>query len=284
MKLLSFSGAATKIAAHAAHGKIILESGYKPDIYAGVSSGALIILPLILGKFDLLKEKTTNLKLSDIFNHPPVNEKGKITVPALARGAFKGSFGEMENVVDMIRLFVSEEEYNSFIKDKKSPFVYIGITNINKDKFELVLINKLKYESFIRVLVASSSIPMFVPPQKLGDCFYYDGGLKHHNPGIEVLRKYPHTIKECISVYSRPERYPSEKDIDWGYDGKYLGRNLSKTIEIMQNAISTNDQQSEIDICKINHIKLTQRFSPKIMKGIYDVNGDRLKELYNSII
>lgn len=280
MKLLSFSGAATKISSFAAHGKKILESGYQPDIVAGLSSGALIIVPLLLGKHELLKQRTTNLKLSDIFDKNPVNEKGKITLQGYARGLTKGSFGSMGNLEKTIQEFVTREEFYNIVAKKDFPLCYAGITNVTTNEFKLVKLNDLTYEGFIKTLMASATIPLYCPPIKIGKEYYYDGGLIHHNPAIEVLRKYPTTIKECISVYSRPQEV---KDYDPGYNGKSLGRNLSKTLDILQLAISKQDELSEVEFCNNRNIKLTQYFSPKIMKGVYDVDGERLKLLYDSI-
>jgi hypothetical protein len=281
MNLLSFSGGATKIVALAAHGKIVLKSGYKPDVIVGVSSGALVMLPLVLGKHKLLKEYTTNLSLENIFDSSPVNEKGKITLSSGLRGITKGYLGTMNNLKNSIKFFVSEEEFINFCKNKKSPLLYAGVTNMNKYKFKLILLNNLTYEAFIETILASASIPVFTPPVKIGKELYYDGGLIHHNPAINILRSKKYNFKECISIYSRPEII---EDYDPNYTGKSIGRTLSKTIDYLQTAISMHDAEAEKDFCKLHDIKLTQRFSPKIMKGVYDVNPERLKKLYNAII
>lgn len=281
MNLLSFSGGATKISSFAARGKKILESGYKPDIAAGLSSGALIIVPLLLGKHEMLKERTTNLKLSDIFDKNPVNEKGKITLQGYARGLTKGSFGSMKNLEKTIQEFVSEEEFYCIVAKKDFPLCYAGVTNVTKNEFKLVKLNDLNYKGFIKTLVASATIPLYCPPIKIGKDFYYDGGLIHHNPAIEVLRKCPTNIKEVVSVYSRPQ---DVKDYDPAYNGESLGRNLSKTLDILQLAISKQDELSEKEFCDARNIKITQYFSPKITKGVYDVDNQRLKELYDKTL
>jgi predicted acylesterase/phospholipase RssA len=281
MNLLSFSGGATKATALAAHGRIILESGYKPDVIVGVSSGALVMLPLLLGKHELLKEYTTTLSLEDIFDCPPVNEKGKITLSSGLRGITKGYLGTMNNLKNSIRFFVSEEEFANFCRNKKSPLLYAGVTNMNNYKFKLILLNNLTYEAFIETILASASIPVFTPPVRIGKELYYDGGLIHHNPAINILRSKKYNFKECISVYSRPEVI---EDYDPGYTGKSIGRTLSKTVDYLQTAVSMHDAEAEKDFCDLHNIKLIQRFSPKIMKGVYDVDNTRLKKLYDAII
>lgn len=281
MKLISFSGAATKIAAHAAHGKYLFKDN-KPDVIGGVSSGSLIILPLLLGKHDLLKEITTSLELNDIFKISPVNKKGNITLRGYIRGLRKGAFGEM-GLEPMIEKFVTEEEYNNLMINPETPIIYIGVTNMTKGKFELIKINNLPYKEAVQWLIASSTIPLYCNPVKIGDYQYYDGGLVYHNPATEIIRLYDNKITEVISVYSRPKYYNESQEIDWGYNGKYLGRNLSKTFDELQRTISKENELSEIELCYFNKIKLTQKFSPKVLKGVYDVDNYRLKLLYDLV-
>ena len=281
MKILSFSGGATKICALVAHGTNVLKSGYKPDVLVGVSSGSLVMLPLLLGKYEMLKEITTNLKLSDIFDKMPVNEKGKIPFKAFVRSVFTGSLGSMNNLKYMIEYFVSKKEFEDFCKNENSPILYAGITNMNTNEFHLKKLNNLTYEAFIEVLIASCSIPVYTPPIKIGKELYYDGGLIHHNAAIRYLKKNHENITECISVYTREK---NANEYDPKYNGKSLGRNLSKSVDFLQKAISIHDASAEKLFCKSKKIKLTQLFSPKVLKGVYDVNPERLKKLYDLVI
>ncbi len=154
MKLLSFSGGSTKICALAAHGtRILTKENYKPDVIVGISSGSLIMLPLILGKHEMLKEITTTLKLSDIFSKLPVNEKGKVPFSSYVRSVITGSLGEMENLRYLIKYFVSEKEFKNFCKNPESPLLYAGVTNMNTGEFKLIKLNDLTYEAFVTVLM-----------------------------------------------------------------------------------------------------------------------------------
>lgn len=285
MKLLSFSGAATKIAAHAAHGKGILEvENFKPNIVAGVSSGALVILPLLLGKHRELKKLTTTLKLSDIFDSEPVNNKGKVTAKAIINSVFSGALGSMVNLELLLRSMVSETEFNLLMGKLRCPLIYVGVTNVtkdSKDSFELVRLNELSYDLAISYIVASCSIPIYSPPVKINDSYYFDGGLKMHNPATAVIRKYKDRLTEVYSVYSRPE---NDENLDFGYSGKSIGRTISKTFDVIQSGISFENQKTEKELSHKYGIKLVQKFSPRILKGIYDVDNNRLKELYNAVI
>jgi predicted patatin/cPLA2 family phospholipase len=274
MKVLSISGGSTKITALAAHGKNIL-GYYKPDVYIGVSAGSILLLPMILGKHNEIEKIVTNLKFSDFFSKSPVNESGKIKISAYIRGLTTGSFGEMD-LSAVISKLVSECEFNDFKISENN--VYFGVYNMTLNKFELIHANSLNYEEFILYVTASSAIPVYCKPIKIGDYYYHDGGLKYHNAASYFLIN--NDIEELVSVYSRPKE---DSKVDWGYNGKYIGRNLSKSIDSMINSISILNEKNEFDICRLRNIKLKQHWSPSIMKGVYDINNDRLRLLYDEV-
>ena len=65
MKIYNLSGGATKIGGlFAKSERIIKEFGYKPDIISGVSSGALLALPIALGKWDELYKIISKLNIT----------------------------------------------------------------------------------------------------------------------------------------------------------------------------------------------------------------------------
>jgi predicted acylesterase/phospholipase RssA len=274
MKVLSFSGGATKIGALAAHGKNILKE-YKPDVMVGVSAGSILTLPMLLGKHEEIKDLVTSLKFSDFFPKSPVNKKGKITPSGYFRGITKGAFGVM-NLKKTLTRFVSEGEFNEFRSGETK--IYSGVFNMTKGEFELVLINSLSYDEYFLYTTASSTIPVYCNPVKIGQFYYYDGGLKYHNAASHFISN--NGTKELISVYSRPEKNES---LDWGYNGKYLGRNLSKSIDSMVNSISYMNEKMEREICESRKIKLSQKYSPDILKGVYDIDHGRLKLLYQEV-
>lgn len=277
MKLLSFSGAATKLCSHAAYGSRLRD--YKPDIIAGLSSGALIIFPYLLGKHEEVKQLSTSITLEDIFDKVPVNEEGNITLKGYIRGITKGSFGTM-GITKLIKSSVSKVEYHHLLNNPNCPQIYVGVTNMTKDRFELIHINKVSYEDMLKWMVASSTIPLYCPPIEMKGEYYVDGGLKHHSPANEVLRRYKTDIKELISVYSVPEgdnSYP-----DYGFNGKFLGRYISKTFDVMQSGSSYTDQRVEKELSELYGISIKQYFAESVMKGVWDVNKERLLKLYNS--
>lgn len=140
---------------------------------------------------------------------------------------------------------------------------------------------KLTYELFLKHTVASSAIPIYCEPVKIGDDYFWDGGVQEHNASAYVIDKHKDEISELVSIYSRPEDKAQRPD--WAYNGKSIGRNLSVVIDAMQDAISYSNQEEELVVCDLEQIQLTQLFAPRIMRGVYDINRTRLLQLYDAI-
>ena len=84
-------------------------------------------------------------------------------------------------------------------------------------------------------VLASASIPVYTPPFKYNGYYYYDGGVRDHNPGPWVLENHGKDITNLISVYSRPADYNM---IDQNWSPKNVYKVLERTIEILQVEIS----------------------------------------------
>jgi predicted acylesterase/phospholipase RssA len=278
MKIFNISGGATKIGGlFAKSERIIKEFGYKPDIISGVSSGALLTLPIAMGKWDELKQLVTTITLEHIFDNPPVNKKGKITLKSIWRILIgEPSFGTQNNLRKTLSNLITQNDFDKYINGKY-PKVFIGVTNFNSGEFELINIQDLSYEEYLDYTVASTSIPFAVEGVEIKDKFYFDGGVYHHTCTTEIIRKYKSKISHCITVFSRP------RNMNLSYD-------LFNQIDITQVAkqyenISTAyasivDQTVEKELCTQYKIKNMQVFCPSVMKSLYDVDPIRLKELY----
>lgn len=280
MRLLSFSGGATKAAALAAHANML--RGYNPQIMGGVSAGALIMLPVAMNMHSTLKDITTNLSLSDIFDNSPINRKGRLKLSAYIRAIRTGSFGSTKALYNTFRSVVSENEYYELMEAQNTPEFYVGVTNATENKLDVVYLNKLPYEEATHLIIASCTIPIYCPPVRMGNNFYYDGGVKAHNIASELIRKYGTYLEEVKSVYTNQKG--GGADYDWSFNGKFVDRNISKTFDLLQKGVSIENQKTEVNLCNKYGIKLTQYFSPNVMESLYDVDNKRLLELYNKVI
>jgi predicted acylesterase/phospholipase RssA len=278
MKVYNLSGGATKIGAlFAKSERIIKEFGYKTDIITGVSSGALLSLPIALGKWEELKNLVLNITPEDIFDNKPVNKKGQITLKGIWRLLLgKPSLGTQNNLYKKLTQLITEEDF--FIYKKGNyPKIYVGVVNFNTGGFELIDISKCDYNQYLEYTIASASIPFAVEGVEINGDVYFDGGVLHHTCTNELIRKYKDKITHCITVFSRPKTIDTSYELFSQIDVTQV---LKQYEHITTSFTSTNDQKVEKELCKQYKIKNLQVFSPKVLKSLYDTDPNRLKELY----
>jgi predicted acylesterase/phospholipase RssA len=278
MKVFNISGGATKVGGlFAKSERIIKEFGYKPDVISGISSGALLALPIALGKWDELKALVTNITLNHIFDNYPVNKKGKITLKSIWRLLIgKPSLGTQNNLRKTLSSLITEKDFDKYINGKY-PKVFIGVTNFNTGEFELVSVQSLDYGQYLDYVIASASIPFAVEGVEINGDIYFDGGVLHHACSTEVIRKYKSKITHCITVFSRPRNM----NLSYELFDQIDVTQVAKQYENISTAYaSLTDQIVEKELCTQYKIKNIQVFCPSVLKSLYDVDPERLKELY----
>ena len=278
MKIFNISGGATKVGGlFAKSERIIKEFGYKPDVISGISSGALLALPIALGKWDELKALVTNITLDHIFDNYPVNKKGKITLKSIWRLLIgKPSLGTQNNLRKTLSSLITEEDFNEYIDGEYSK-VFIGVTNFNTGEFELVDVQDLYYEQYLDYVIASASIPFAVEGVEINGDIYFDGGVLHHVCSTEVIRKYKSKITHCITVFSRPRNMNLSYEL---FDQIDITQVAKQYENISTAYASLTDQIVEKELCTQYKIKNIQVFCPSVLKSLFDVDPERLKELY----
>ena len=273
MKAISISGGSTKIVGLLGVVEGLLEQGIQPNIVAGVSAGALLAVPTALGLPYIKKSKEILFKLTldDIFSIKPVNENNQIRFFAALRLFFgKLSLGKQDKLIETLRKVVSKDDFELFKKGTVK--VYIGTVDLKSAKRVYFLVNDLSYEDYLRVTLASASIPVFVEPVEFQGYFLVDGGLRDHNPAAWLLKK--EVITELHSIYSRPEDYIlSEPKLNTVLDV------LNRTIDIMSIEISKSDEVEETLLA--NNIKHKKYFLPSVLNSLFDTNTLRLQRLYH---
>lgn len=276
MKHLGISGGGTKIVGLYGITKTLLrDQNYKPEVISGVSAGAVLALPLALGKFNELDEILFNLEIKDFFKRPPVTKRGRISLYAI-KNIITGKHyvGDQSNLIRSLKKMVTEEEYN-FWKDarpsKANPEIYVVFVDFRSGERIYQKLRQLRYKEALYAIQASASIPVFTE----GVNYNYDGGVRDHIPTARILEMYP-SIKETVSVYSRPKNYRMFDE----FDPKHVGDTLIRTIDIMNIEISKSDEREEDLICIARKIKQRKYYLPKVLTSVYDVDPVRLKKLY----
>lgn len=279
--LLSGSGAST-MGAFTGSALVEIAKREKFDYFIGVSYSSIIAIPLVLGMYEEIIKESTNLKHKDFFKISPLNEKGNFTFLGIARligsifwpNKIK-SFG-LQDVKPIVKKFVSKSIFNKY-QNGDWPIIYISAINADTQKPQIWNIkNKsINYEKYLKIVSASSRIPVWTQPEIIDGVEYYDGGVTDTNAGSLIIDMNK-DIKKVYSVYSRPK----------GFKGKIAPERagiigaIVWTIDTMLKDVSINDELSEIKTCNERGIKLQQFFPTKyVLTSLYDVSKIKLLEL-----
>lgn len=301
MKHLGISGGGTKIAGlFGVAESIIYERGYEPDIISGISAGAILALPLALGKREVIKEQVLNLEIKDFFETSPIKKNGKIkTFNAILKiiGG-KHYLGDQGNLEKTLAKTVSREEFEDYKTDGSKAICIVGSVDFYTGKRFYINLKSVSYENFLKFVNASSSIPIFTAGISMNGPIYdfegetvdfpkallYDGGVRDHSPTHKLLKsdKSEFQITETTSIFSRPDDIREILEPK-NFAPRSLLSILERYVEITNAEVSKNDEHLEKDVILqkgiVNHGTF---YLPRIMQGVYDVNKQRLLQLYEA--
>ena len=273
MKLLSLSGGATKFVGILSCAQAVIDSGFKPTHISGVSAGAIAALPLALGLYPEAKEKGLTLSLKDLFSSLPIKDNGKLTLNAVGRLLIgKTSLG-IQETGKLVKTIITRYMFDKY-KDGNYAECFLLAVNFSTGERVLFSVKDGNYKDYLDAVSASSHLPILSQPVEIDGEFYYDGGLRDHNPGSVTLDRIK-GFNEVVSIYSRPKENTNVSE-EWKDSFFEV---LMRTIDIMNIEISKTDEQLEFEFCKQNKIKLNQYFLPNILTSLFDVDKTRLKEL-----
>lgn len=268
MKGLSISGASTKIAFSAGAAIYLLkEKGYKPNFITGVSAGGILAVPLALALYDEIERQVKNFTLKDIFDISPTNKF--CSAWRILTG--KESIGRQENLKKTISKIVSEEMFYDYKRNPDTARCFLGSVEYKTGKREYFDIKNLyDYNDFLEVVIASSSIPVFVESRKINGGYWYDGGVRDHIGSHWLMER--NDMNQHVSIYSRPENFDMT-DANW--KPKNIYRVLERTIDIMNAEISKNDEILEDTLASRFNIDNKKIFTPySLTNETYEANKD----------
>ena len=301
MKHLGISGGGTKIAGlFGLAESIIYDRGYVPDIISGISAGAILALPLALGKREIIKEQVLNLSMDDFFNVAPIRENGKIrTFNAILKliGG-KHYLGEQKNLEKTIAKVVSRSEFEKYKEDKTKAICIVGTVDFYTGKRFYINLKKVSYKDFLKFVNASASIPIFTPGIEMDGPIYdfegetidypklllYDGGVRDHSPSNKILSSnHPDfQITETTSIFSRPDDIREVLEPK-NFEPSSLLKILERYVAITNAEVSKNDEvQEKNTILRKVIMDHGTFFLPRIMQGVYDIDKTRLRQLYDA--
>ncbi len=281
MNALCISGAAFKIPFLAgAVVKALDRIDYQ--VYAGVSSGALIAATLATNTF-----KHEGLKIiltfdeSDVFKQNPNTKWGKLKA-ALRTLSGKSYLFDQSKLRDTIKSIITKSEFYKYSSSLHAKSCYIGCVNEADAKQHFIDIKSLKYEHAIEVILASSSLPVLTQAVPYQGMSLVDGGVRSHIPSPWIAKNVD-GLSHITSIYSRPREFDQ---INWSSTNKSLARGLVsrllRVISILSWEVSKYDEHECDTTCEEKSITQVKVFAPhSLLQKLYDVedNHDKLFEL-----
>jgi len=272
MKHLGFSVGGTRIAGLLGSAIAIKESGYKPNVLSGNSAGSIVALLYAMDLLEEGKEIMNNFNSKVLFSLKPFSFLG--IVYGIGRAVLgKKSINKMK-LKALINKVIIKSEFERYKFDKNSSPVYVGAVSIKDGSKVVWNIKNYSYDQAMNMILASCSIPGLTEPVFIDNNYYVDGGLRDFIVSNDLYDML--VINESITVYSKPFD-------DVILDGKKklnFTSIVANTFDILMTEIAKEDQVQEIRNCIRLNIKLRQIFLPSILKGIFDDDPTRLKELF----
>jgi len=282
-KVISISGGATKFISLISALKTVCQTGYTPDVLVGVSAGALACLLYAVGKMDKGIEVGLNMTLDTFFGKKPVTKDGHIPVSAVLRGfrnflysdsPESAALGDLGNLRKSLDALVTDEVWSRYVHNDSAPGLFVLAINACTLQKEIVNIKWLGRETAIKWVLASCSMPIFVPPVRIGMAWYYDGGLRDHNAAHLILDRLEN-IESLVSIYSRGKI----ESVLCNYNfGQHIFKVLTDVvIECATREISKNDQELEKIKCETRGIEYYPIFVDNShIKHEFDVSDNYL--------
>ncbi len=197
MRALVISGGGSKGAFAGGVAQFLIQEERRDyDLFVGTSTGSLLISHLALGKLDKIKEIYSNVNQQSIFNNCPFvikkihgNDEIKINhwnvILNFLRG--KKTFGESENLRDLIRNSITQVEFQTIKKGKSD--VVITVSNLSLNQVEYKSIKDCTYDEFCDWIWISANYTPFMSLVRKNGCEYADGGLGSIVPIEEAIRR-----------------------------------------------------------------------------------------------
>lgn len=185
---IALSGGGVKGFAHLGVLKALEEKGIEADVLAGVSAGAIV------GSFIAAGKKPA--EVMELINENDFFDFAKLGIPD--RGFFT-----LENMTENLEKSLGVKTF----EELKIPF-YVGVANIEKARMEYFSKGEL-----IKIIQASSSIPVLFSPVEINGDLYVDGGLFENLPVNPLLNQCDKLIAVNVMPINLEEKIESITDM-----------------------------------------------------------------------
>lgn len=275
LDFMFISGGATRFIGLASSAIRLHELGFAPKVYGGISAGAILLIPLIMGKYDDIIRIGGNLTPKEIFTVRPINDDGDITWKAIWRIVTKEYSLGLQDIKPLVRDVITPELFAEYQDgDYADAYVMAVSANTLRRKLWNLKDKSIDYEKFLKVLSASSRIPIMTQAEWIDGTPYFDGGMRNHTPSTKVLQKYEN-IGKVISLFSREKNLdrPSDK---WQNN---LVEMIFRFIDCLSLEVSKRDEEMEQMLSIIKQFPLKQFYLDNILDSLYDTDPESLEKL-----
>ena len=210
------------------------------DIFAGTSTGSLLVPHFAIDNIDNIRKAYTNVTQSDIYNISPFiikkDQSGIFTkinhrniLQMFLRG--KKTFGEHTNLLKTIRKTMSKQDFERLKKSDKK--VIVSVSNLSLNIVEYKYASDFNYEDFTEWMWTSTSFVPFMGIVKKDGYEYADGGFGSLIPIEEAINAGATEVDVIVlnPRYSMPTKAKTHNAFDV----------LLKAMDFMHNRISRND-------------------------------------------
>ena len=175
---------------------LIEEEGNNYDLYLGTSTGSLLISHFALNNSQKIKKVYTSVNQNSIFSNRPFLIKRKHGQDQISINHFnvllnflkgKKTFGESENLRDLIMNTITREEFEELKASKKD--IVVTVSNISLNEVEYKSIHDYSYEDFCDWIWISCNYAPFMSLVQKNGCEYADGGLGSMVPIEEAIKR-----------------------------------------------------------------------------------------------
>lgn len=217
MKALVISGGGSKGAWAGGYAEFLIkELGKEYDIFAGTSTGSLLVPLLAAGEIGRIKDVYTNVTQDDIFDRCPFTVrktrkglKTRINHVNVIRQFIdrRRTFGESHNLRDLIGSTLTREMFERLRRSNR--YVIVTVANLSRDRIEYKYARDCTYEDFCDwIWISSNMVPMMTLVTKNG-YEYADGGFGDLVPIQEAIYVGATEIDVIIlQVRHRQAHYP----------------------------------------------------------------------------
>lgn len=180
MRALVFSAGGSRVAFSAGVVKHLfgdLQRHY--DIITGVSAGA--ILAAFLGQYPAGKEKQAATDLVNLWKNLTTANIYRDWRPfGKLQGLWKGGIVDNSPLITLIKSNISLKKIRASGKN-----ICVGTISMSSGKYTVF---DQTSDDFIDAVIASTSFPAILPPVKIGDEYWSDGGVKIFTPAKAAIK------------------------------------------------------------------------------------------------